>query len=90
VEAMMRPRWKKVFTDLWGNKLRSLLVIASITIGLFAVGLITAMHTILTQDMRTSYSSVNPANIISNFVIKTKSGVTNTTGLVVFWSMTSI
>jgi putative ABC transport system permease protein len=59
----MRPRWKKVFTDLWGNKLRSLLVIASITIGLFAVGLITTMHVILNEDMRTSYSAVNPANI---------------------------
>lgn len=45
----MRPRWRKVFSDLWGNKLRSLLVIASITIGLFAVGMITSMHTILTR-----------------------------------------
>jgi putative ABC transport system permease protein len=61
---MMRPRWKKVFTDLWGNKLRSLLVVASITIGLFAVGMIASMHVILTQDMRASYSAVSPANII--------------------------
>ena len=59
----MRPRWRKVFSDLWGNKLRSLLVIASITIGLFAVGMITSMHTILTEDMRAGYSAVNPANI---------------------------
>ena len=40
----MRPRWKKIFSDLWGNKLRSFLVVASITIGLFAVGMITSMH----------------------------------------------
>lgn len=59
----MRPRWRKVFSDLWGNKLRSLLVIASITIGLFAVGMITSMHVILTEDMRASYAAVNPANI---------------------------
>jgi putative ABC transport system permease protein len=59
----MRPRWKKIFSDLWGNKLRSFLVVASITIGLFAVGMITSMHTILTEDMRTSYSAINPANI---------------------------
>ena len=40
---MMRPRWQKVFSDIWGHKSRSLLVIASITIGLFAVGLIVSM-----------------------------------------------
>ena len=27
---MMRPRWNKVFSDLVGNRVRSLLVIASI------------------------------------------------------------
>jgi len=61
---MMRPRWHKVFSDLWGNKLRSLLVIASITIGLFAVGLITSMNQIINEDMRQGYSSVNPVNIL--------------------------
>jgi len=63
---MMRPRWHKVVSDLWGNKLRSLLVIASITIGLFAVGLITSMNQIINEDMRAGYSSVNPANILVN------------------------
>ena len=63
---MIRPRWHKVISDLWGNKLRSLLVIASITIGLFAVGLITSMNQIINDDMRTGYSSVNPANILVN------------------------
>ncbi len=59
----MRPRWRKVFSDLWSNKTRSMLVIASITIGLFAVGLITSMYVILTADMPASYASTNPANI---------------------------
>ena len=60
---MFKPRWYKVFADLLGNKVRSLLVIASIGIGLFAVGMITSMHVILSEDMSIGYESVNPANI---------------------------
>ena len=60
---MIRPRWKKVLTDIWGHKLRSVLVIASITIGLFAVGLIISMNIIISEDMKAGYLSVNPANI---------------------------
>jgi len=60
---VFRPRWHKVLSDLWGNKARSLLVIASITIGLFAVGLIVSMHAIIIEDMSTGYRLVNPANI---------------------------
>ncbi|MGB7537275.1 MAG: FtsX-like permease family protein [Anaerolineales bacterium] len=60
---MMRPRWQKVFADIWGHKFRSLLVIASITIGLFAAGLIVSMTLIINQDMKAGYASVNPANI---------------------------
>ncbi len=61
---MRRPRWRKVLSDLVGSKTRSLLVVASIGIGLFAVGLIVNAYLIITQDMRTGYQSVNPANII--------------------------
>ncbi|MHB9031988.1 MAG: ABC transporter permease, partial [Anaerolineae bacterium] len=60
----MRPRWNKVLADLWSNKTRSLLVIASITVGLFAIGMISTLHTVLGEDLRASYTRVNPANII--------------------------
>jgi putative ABC transport system permease protein len=60
---MMRPRWQKVFADFWGHKFRSLLVIASIAVGLFAAGMIVSMNLIISQDMRAGYRSVNPANI---------------------------
>lgn len=60
---MLRPRWHKVLSDLWGNKIRSLLVIASIAIGLIALGMIATMHTILTEDMSAGYAAINPANI---------------------------
>lgn len=59
----LAPRWKKILSDTWGHKLRSLLIIASITIGLFAVGLIVGMQIILNHDMAVGYESVNPANI---------------------------
>ncbi len=60
---MMSPRWQKVFADIWGHKFRSLLVIASITIGLFATGLIVSMDLIIGQDMKAGYAAVDPANI---------------------------
>jgi putative ABC transport system permease protein len=60
---MFSPRWKKVLADLWGHKVRSILVIASITIGLFAVGLIISMNIIISEDMEAGYLAVNPANI---------------------------
>jgi putative ABC transport system permease protein len=63
---MSRPRWRKVVSDLVGSKVRSLLVVASIGVGLFAVGLIINVYLIITQDMRAGYSAVNPANIITS------------------------
>jgi len=63
---MFRPRWRKVLADLWENKVRSLLVVASIAVGLFAIGFIVTIHFVISNDMRSSYASVNPANITLN------------------------
>ena len=63
---MFRPRWRKVLADLWDNKIRSLLVIASIAVGLFAIGFIVTIHFVISNDIRSSYASVNPANITLN------------------------
>jgi putative ABC transport system permease protein len=59
----MKPRWRKVFADLWNNKMRSLLVIASIAVGLYALGIITSLYSIITEDMQNGYSAMRPANI---------------------------
>ena len=61
---MIRPRWYKVLSDLWDNKVRSLLVISSIGVGLFAIGMIATIHVLLGEDMRTGYRATHPANII--------------------------
>lgn len=59
----MKPRWAKVFSDLTHNKVRSGLVIASIMVGLFAVGMVLTIYQVLRQDIRASYREVYPANI---------------------------
>jgi putative ABC transport system permease protein len=60
---MTRPRWRKIFSDLWGHKLRSLLMVASITVGLFALGIIATFYLVISSDMQAGYAGANPANI---------------------------
>jgi putative ABC transport system permease protein len=60
----MRPRWRKVFADLWDNKARTLLVVISIAVGVFAVGMIAGAYVIIPDAMNGSYAAANPANIV--------------------------
>jgi putative ABC transport system permease protein len=60
---MDRPRWRKAISDLWNSRTRSLLVVASITVGLFAVGVIVTLYEVISADMRNGYAAINPANI---------------------------
>ncbi len=60
---MNRPRWHKILSDLWSNRVRSLLVVASITVGLFAIGVIATMYSVISADMASGYAATNPANI---------------------------
>jgi putative ABC transport system permease protein len=59
----MRPRWRKVLHDLKDSKLRTLLVVASIAVGAFAVGVIAGTYAIISHDMSASYAENNPANV---------------------------
>ncbi|MBN1936645.1 MAG: ABC transporter permease [Anaerolineae bacterium] len=61
---MLRPRWRKVLHDLWDNKVRTLLVVASIAVGVFAIGVIAGSYAMIAQDLSRSYASTNPANIV--------------------------
>jgi putative ABC transport system permease protein len=60
---MTRPRTQKIFSDLWGNRMRSLLVLASMVVGLFAIGVVATIYVIGPQDMQVSYAATNPANL---------------------------
>jgi len=60
---LIKPRWSKVLTDLWDDKTRTSLVVASIAVGVFAIGMIINAFVILGADINLSYASVNPPNI---------------------------
>jgi putative ABC transport system permease protein len=58
----MKPRWRKVLADLWGNLARFLLVTLSLTVGLLSVGMIAGGYVTILQDMSRGYQSINPAD----------------------------
>jgi putative ABC transport system permease protein len=60
---LIRPRWRKVLSDLWDNKSRTLLVVLSIAVGVFSIGMIAGAYEIISTDMGASYASAVPANI---------------------------
>jgi putative ABC transport system permease protein len=55
----LSPRWRKILTDLWGNKARSILVVLSIAVGVFAVGFVSSSFTIILDDMDKTYKASN-------------------------------
>ena len=59
----MKPRWRKVFHDLLDNKARTLLVVFSIAVGVFSIGVIAGAYQIISNDMSASYSANKPANV---------------------------
>ena len=60
---MIRPRWRKVFHDLINSFSRTLLVVISIVVGVFSIGVIVGSYVIISNDMSVSYSANNPMNV---------------------------
>ena len=61
---MMQPRWKKVIKDLTSNKIRTLLVIISITIGVFSVGTMVGTQIYLMDELDQAYLQTSPSHAI--------------------------
>ena len=61
---MPSPRWRKTLRDLTASKGRSLLVVAAIAVGVFAIGSVLASYSILTREMDASYVATNPASAV--------------------------
>ena len=61
---MLSPRWRKVVRDLWNSKTRTLLVVLSIAVGVFAIGMIAGTQSIISQDMPAAYAAVNPSSAV--------------------------
>ena len=59
----MRPRWRKVLSDLIDNKARTILVVFSIAVGVFAIGVIAGAYILISVAKGVSYASNNPSNI---------------------------
>jgi putative ABC transport system permease protein len=55
------PRWRKVLSDLWGNRTRTILVVLSIAVGVFAVGMIMGSGQIMTRDLAEQYARTDPS-----------------------------
>jgi putative ABC transport system permease protein len=96
---MMRPRWRKVFHDLVGNFSRTALVVLSIAVGVFSIGVIVGAYVIISHDMSASYAANNPMNIelrttpFDNTlvtVVKNMRGVNQAEGRYVFTMRTRI
>jgi putative ABC transport system permease protein len=71
---VLSPRWRKVARDLWGNKARTVLVVLSIAVGVFAVGTLASTQVVLSDDLAANYDRSNPAGA----TITTKASATNT------------
>jgi putative ABC transport system permease protein len=61
---MISPRWRKILRDIWRNRRRTILVVLSIAVGVFAVGTVAIMRDLATGDMMASYESANPPSAI--------------------------
>ncbi len=59
---MLSARWYKVFNDLWGNKTRTVLIVLSIAVGLFALGMSVISLIILPEEMDKGYAAINPSS----------------------------
>jgi putative ABC transport system permease protein len=60
---MMRPRWRKVFHDLLDSFSRTALVVFSIAVGVFSIGVIVGAYVIISHDMSASYAANHPMNV---------------------------
>ncbi|MEM7539533.1 MAG: ABC transporter permease, partial [Chloroflexota bacterium] len=62
LNRVISPRWRKVQRDLWSNRARTLLVVASIAVGIFAVGVVQHIRTVVLDEMQAVYDQSNAAH----------------------------
>ncbi len=59
---MLRARWYKVLNDLLGSKTRTVLIVLSMAVGLFAVGIIISARAILMEGLAQCFAAINPSS----------------------------
>ncbi len=55
----MSPRWRKVFRDLYGHKFRTLLVVLSIAVGIFAIVVVLGARGVLLREFEVVFEHSN-------------------------------
>ncbi len=60
----LSPRWAKVVRDLAGHKFRTLLVVLSIAVGIFAITVVMGGRGILLREFEAVYDASSPASIV--------------------------
>ncbi len=58
----MTPRWRKVVRDLSSHRFRTMLVVVSIAIGIFAVGVVLGTREVLVREFDVDHDASVPAN----------------------------
>lgn len=61
--TFINPRWRKVLRDLWSNKSRTVLVVASIAIGVIAFGGLFVTRYLMLQNLDDQYRNSQPYDI---------------------------
>ncbi len=61
---MIAPRWRKVLRDLWINRTRSILIILTIGVGVFAIGAIAATGLVFQEQFPQLYREIDPAHLV--------------------------
>jgi putative ABC transport system permease protein len=59
---MIDPRWRKILRDVWSNKTRTLLVVLSVAVGVFSIGMVAASRSILFRDLTATWLAAKPAS----------------------------
>jgi putative ABC transport system permease protein len=58
--SVVRPRWRKVFRDLLAHKTRTVLVVLSIAVGIFAVAVMMGGRAVLIRALDEGFPATNP------------------------------
>ncbi|MGA8810701.1 MAG: ABC transporter permease, partial [Thermoanaerobaculia bacterium] len=64
MRGVIAPRWRKVLRDIAGTPLRTSLAVAAMVAGAFGVSMILTSYSILTRELKTTYSDTRPASAI--------------------------
>jgi len=59
---MIRIRFAKILNDMWGNRIRSVLIVLSIAVGVAALGTIAGTRAILSTEMERSFAAIRPSS----------------------------